>query len=139
MAKAEVPEGERCLNCNTICENCVDVCPNRANAAIRLPEGGVAILHVDRMCNECGNCTAFCPYSSEPCKDKLTLFQTPADFEDSANYGFLFLPDDRVRVRLFDGVSELVLADLDTLPSALCSLIRTVRDKYSYLYAETNI
>ena len=24
------------------------------------------IIHVDRMCNECGNCTVFCPYDSAP-------------------------------------------------------------------------
>lgn len=138
-SKAEICDGERCLNCNTVCENCVDVCPNRANVSIKMPEGGTAILHVDRMCNECGNCTAFCPYASEPCKDKLTLFQTLEEFESSANNGFLFLPSDRVRVRLPDGVTELGTAALDTLPSAVCALIRRVRDRYNYLYAETNL
>lgn len=24
-------ESQRCLNCHIICENCVEVCPNRAN------------------------------------------------------------------------------------------------------------
>lgn len=94
---------ERCLSCDTVCQNCVDVCPNRANVAVRLPDGRTEIVHVDKMCNECGNCTAFCPYASEPCKDKLTLFQTTEDMDDSRNFGFCFLPDGKVRARLDDG------------------------------------
>ena len=45
-------EGERCLSCDTVCQNCVDVCPNRANVAVRLPDGRTEIVHVDKMCNE---------------------------------------------------------------------------------------
>ena len=32
-------EGERCLTCNVVCENCADVCPNRANVVIEMPDG----------------------------------------------------------------------------------------------------
>ena len=55
-------EEERCLACSVVCETCADVCPNRANVAVKLPDGRAQILHVDRLCNECGNCAAFCPY-----------------------------------------------------------------------------
>ena len=91
-------EGDRCLQCATVCENCVDSCPNRANVAIRMADGSHQILHVDKMCNECGNCTQFCPYASEPCHDKFTLFQTAEDMADSHNAGVLFLGGDMVRV-----------------------------------------
>ena len=127
-------EGERCLDCNTVCENCVDVCPNRANVSIKMADGSRQILHVDKMCNECGNCTSFCPYASQPCKDKLTLFQTPEDFVDSKNYGFLFLSENKVRTRLFAGVEEHDLNGDNTLPEAIEALILTVRSKYGYLY-----
>ena len=123
-------EGERCLSCDTVCQNCVDVCPNRANVAVRLPDGRTEIVHVDKMCNECGNCTAFCPYASEPCKDKLTLFQTTEDMDDSKNFGFCFLPDGKVRARL---TTETV-GDPDELPADAALLVRTIRDSYSYLY-----
>ena len=123
-------EGERCLRCDTVCQNCVDVCPNRANVAVRLPDGRTEIVHVDKMCNECGNCTAFCPYASEPCKDKLTLFQTTEDMDDSKNFGFCFLPDGKVRARL---TTETV-GDPDELPADAALLVRTIRDSYSYLY-----
>ena len=132
MAKDVKCEGDRCLACNTVCENCVDVCPNRANVVIRLADGRKEILHVDKMCNECGNCTAFCPYDSEPCKNKFTLFQTERDMDDSKNLGFCFLGDNKVRVRLFnEGVYDL---DHNDLPKDIEIFILTVKEKYSYLF-----
>ncbi len=128
-------EGDRCLDCNTVCENCVDVCPNRANVAIHMADGSIQIIHVDKMCNECGNCTSFCPYASQPCKDKLTLFQTEEDFLDSQNYGFLFLDGQHIRARLFTGIADYDLSADNTLPKGIETLILTVKDRYSYLFA----
>ncbi len=125
-------EGDRCLSCNTVCQNCADVCPNRANVVIRLTDGRTQILHVDKMCNECGNCTAFCPYNAQPCKDKFTIFQTEEDFVDSENFGFLFLADGKVRVRLFE-VKDYTLG-AGELPADIEEFITTVKEKYSYLY-----
>jgi putative selenate reductase len=113
----------------------VDSCPNRANVAIAMPDGSHQILHVDRMCNECGNCTQFCPYDSEPCHDKFTLFQTREDMLDSANAGVLFLSPDRVLVRIFGAPAEYDISTRDNgLPTALDELILRIRDRYSYLY-----
>ncbi|GAI13321.1 unnamed protein product, partial [marine sediment metagenome] len=47
------------------------------------------ILHLDVLCNECGNCATFCPYDGKPYKDKLTLFATKEDFKNSTNNGFM--------------------------------------------------
>jgi putative selenate reductase len=87
-------EAERCLECNVICNKCVDVCPNRANVAIEIDkkEGFHdvwQILHLDALCNECGNCGTFCPYNGLPYKDKLTLFTIIEDFKNSTNNGFV--------------------------------------------------
>lgn len=87
-------EAERCLECNVICNKCVDVCPNRANAAIEMDkkegfQDAYQILHLDALCNECGNCATFCPYDGKPYEDKLTLFATKEDFKNSTNNGFL--------------------------------------------------
>lgn len=71
-----------CFRCN----NCVDVCPNRANYPI--PECKVSI-HIDALCNECGNCACLCPIGISPYQDKFTLFSCAEDFEDSENDGFL--------------------------------------------------
>ena len=133
MACNAACEGDRCLDCNTVCQNCADVCPNRANVVIRFADGRTQILHVDKMCNECGNCTSFCPYASQPCKDKFTLFQTERDMEDSTNRGFCFLADGKVRVRL----GETKDYDLDAsndLPKDIELFILTVKEHYSYLF-----
>ena len=127
-------EGERCLQCATVCENCVDSCPNRANVTIRMADGSHQIVHVDKMCNECGNCTQFCPYASEPCHDKFTLFQTVEDMADSHNAGVLFLGGDKVRVRTFGEPKDYDLGGKNELPAELETLIVTIRDKYGYLY-----
>ena len=83
-------EAERCLECGLVCESCVDVCPNRANVSVKVPGRKTAqVIHVDYMCNECGNCTAFCPYDSSPYKEKFTLFSNEADFSNSENQGFV--------------------------------------------------
>ena len=75
----------RCLGCGSVCEVCCDVCPNRANVAIKVP--GLAkhqVVHVDGMCNECGNCAVFCPYQEgRPTRTKLTLFWSEQDMENS--------------------------------------------------------
>ena len=133
MSKDACCEASRCLDCNTVCENCADSCPNRANVIIKLADGRHEILHVDKMCNECGNCTHFCPYASEPSHDKFTLFQTERDMDDSKNFGFCILPDGKVRVRLY---TESI-CDVDGkngLPDEIALFIRTVKNKYAYLY-----
>lgn len=129
----KVYEADRCLNCSTVCENCVDVCPNRANVVITLPDSRREILHVDRMCNECGNCMSFCPYDSAPYKDKFTLFNSELDFNDSENMGFLVLSNDKVRVRL-GSVKDYFLDELSVLSKDILNLILTVINDYKYLY-----
>ncbi|MBQ8538715.1 MAG: putative selenate reductase subunit YgfK [Ruminococcus sp.] len=126
-------EADRCLNCSTVCENCVDVCPNRANVVITLPDKRREILHVDRMCNECGNCMSFCPYDSAPYKEKFTLFNSQEDFDDSTNMGFVVLSENTVRVRL-DSVKDYALSELYVLGKDLESLILAVIENYKYLY-----
>ena len=125
-------ERERCLNCGTVCECCVQVCPNRANVAIKVPgKEKPQILHVDRMCNECGNCLVFCPYDSKPYKEKFTLFATEAEFDGSENKGFLPVSGRVVKLRL-DGVQTVDL-DRDAIDPDAKALIETVLKEYHYL------
>ncbi len=133
MASSACCEGQRCLDCNTVCENCADSCPNRANVVVKLADGRHQIVHIDKMCNECGNCTQFCPYASEPCRDKFTIFQTAEDMAESQNAGVLFLGGDLVRVRMAD-VKDYDLSKPNQLPAELETLILRIRSHYSYLY-----
>ena len=129
-------EGDRCLTCNVVCQVCADVCPNRANVVIELPDGRHQILHVDRMCNECGNCAIFCPYDSAPYRDKFTLFYTREGFDESVNNsGFLPLGGKKVLVRLNGKVFEADLDGKNDLPADIEVFILTVMNKYSYLMA----
>ena len=98
-------ESQRCLECSYICNRCVDVCPNRANFAIDVRELGMfenpyQILHIDAFCNECGNCTTWCPWSGEPYKDKFTIFASRDDLMASAQLG------------IYVGSREIVMRDL---------------------------
>ena len=127
-------EGDRCLTCNVVCQVCADVCPNRANVVIELPDGRQQILHVDRMCNECGNCAVFCPYDSAPYRDKFTLFLTREGFDESVNnQGFLPLGGKKVLVRLDGKVLEADLDGKNDLPADVEVFIWTVLTKYAYL------
>ena len=132
----ETKEAGRCLGCSTICENCVEVCPNRANIAIQVP--GMEkhqIIHVDYLCNECGNCKSFCPYSSAPYLDKFTLFATEADMENSKNQGFAVLNQEtrRCKVRFFGKNFIWEPEKPAALPDGLGRMIETVCRDYSYL------
>jgi putative selenate reductase len=93
-------EASRCLYCDRICNVCVGVCPNLANfsyridpvkyqlqKAIRNENGSIVfepdklflvdqawqVLNIRDLCNECGNCTTFCPSSGRPFADKPGL------------------------------------------------------------------
>lgn len=130
-------ENERCLTCNKVCENCVDVCPNRANISIKVPGMEMnQIIHVDYMCNECGNCRSFCPYASAPYKDKFTLFANEADMENSQNDGFVVLDSKtkECKVRFLGSIQICKLDDpQDKMYIGLKQLMEAVIEGYSYL------
>lgn len=132
-------EGSRCLTCSNICENCAEVCPNRANIAIRVP--GLLkhqIIHVDYMCNECGNCKSFCPYDSAPYLDKFTLFANEADMKNSKNQGFVVIDRDTLscRVRYLGSIRTWQAGDGEgDIPDGLCKIMEAVCKKYDYLLA----
>ena len=136
----EVQEGRaesgRCLTCSTVCENCAEACPNRANVAIHVP--GMAkhqLIHVDYMCNECGNCKSFCPYISAPYLDKFTLFASEADMADSKNEGFAVLDQEQVscKVRYLGNLLDWKAGEDSEIPEGLRNVMETVCRDYGWL------
>jgi putative selenate reductase len=128
-------DGFRCLSCDALCEVCAEVCPNRANVAIEAP-GFLfkkQIVHLDRMCNECGNCAGFCPHAGEPSKDKFTIFSTLEDFEDSENRGVLFENRGVVMARLEDGGVMRCGPDGGGLSTPYKIIIEALLEKYGYM------
>lgn len=126
----------RCLKCDYICENCVDVCPNRANFALKVPGRDMQqIIHIDYMCNECGNCTTFCPYKSAPYLDKFTLFANVEDMHDSKNDGFVFTSADGDAIVRLEGkeISYKVGSRDTEVFFRLAEIVDAVYKDYNYL------
>lgn len=138
-------EAERCLECNYVCNICTEVCPNRANVAINVEGDNLThrhqVIHIDGMCNECGNCGIFCPNEGAPYQEKLTLFWNEADFNDSNNSGFLLVedgPEPVFKVRL-DGKVFDVKFTADGKPQssidpAISAIIWSAYKNYRYLF-----
>ena len=131
-AKPDGADGCRCLSCNSLCEICADVCPNRANVMAII--GGVhQIVHIDRMCNECGNCAAFCPHAGKPYRDKFTVFSNEKDFADSENAGFLKTGPGAYQVRLEDQSVRGYSTGGNSIPQAWIAAIADLEARYEYL------
>lgn len=108
-------EASRCLYCDELCDICVSVCPNRANYSyqtkpaeyqlitFKLQNNKIVdkkekifritqknqVLNIGDWCNECGNCTTFCPTAGQPFKDKPTLYLTKKSFETATEGYFI--------------------------------------------------
>lgn len=93
------------------------------------------IIHIDYMCNECGNCRSFCPYDSAPYLDKFTLFANVEDMDNSKNEGFTVLNKAEVscRVRYLGNIMEWKSGEKTEIPEALCKVMETVCRDYDYL------
>jgi putative selenate reductase len=123
-------ESERCLECGVLCENCVDVCPNRANISVHV-EGASSpqIIHIDDLCNECGNCSTFCPWTGSPYKDKFTYFSREKDLNESKNSGFFDMGNGRFKVRLEGKVFTSSLDPAEKkMPKEITALIKAARN-----------
>jgi putative selenate reductase len=88
-------EASRCLDCHTYCSICVGVCPNLALFTYQTDQRDqtyqVAVLA--DLCNECGNCTTFCPTSGAPYRDKPRLYANRDDFEAQQDNAFMIFRD----------------------------------------------
>ena len=133
-------EASRCLYCDEICNVCVSVCPNLANfsyriepvsyklqKAIRGEDGNIGtepdkvfaveqpwqILNIRDLCNECGNCTTFCPSGGKPFADKPGLCLSIASLKrEDKGYFLSRLPGRDVLIsKQKEGIRTLTLAE----------------------------
>ena len=118
-------------NCRAVCGSCASVCPNRANVVIQV-NGRKQMLHIDGLCNECGNCASFCAEKSAPYLEKLTVFCSEEELSDSRNAGFAPLPDGRFLLR-WDGRVRRVLPEDSDLSPEIGEVLAAVRDHYPWL------
>ena len=108
-------EASRCLLCDEFCSICTTVCPNLAfhtyeitpatyfPQQIKIENGNYTVrskppfkidqnyqvLHIADWCNECGNCTTFCPTAGEPYKNKPHLYLNKQSFDKEKDGYFL--------------------------------------------------
>lgn len=137
-------ETKRCLSCDSICLRCVETCPNRANTYVTIDNGfkqSMQIIHVDLLCNECGNCGVFCPWDGLPYKDKPTLFSSLEAFKASDNPGFFFTGEKlspNLTVRSSGGTRTIENKALvsESEKDPMVKLAFTVLNSYSYLLGE---
>jgi putative selenate reductase len=107
-------EAARCLRCDRFCSICTSVCPNQAFityglqpfaadlAAWTVHAGQVVAGKPEKFaamqayqtavltdfCNECGNCTTFCPTGGRPYVDKPRLYVSKGEFESQSDNAF---------------------------------------------------
>jgi putative selenate reductase len=112
-----VKEAARCLQCDTICNVCVAVCPNRAMLGFEIADDDrlipavsfvgekfkvayhhkipvrqrFQVLNIADWCNECGNCTTFCPTAGSPYLHKFRLYFDRQKFNAEHNSEALLL------------------------------------------------
>jgi putative selenate reductase len=132
-AETAIREASRCLQCGDVCSVCVTVCPNRANNYYLTKAADVPVWKVDfqakdpsfeiesylkiqqkyqvfnvaDFCNECGNCTTFCPTKGSPFSDKPRFCLTEKSFNQTEN-GF-FLQKDSVATTLLHRNGDKVM------------------------------
>ena len=83
------------------CTNCVTVCPN--NAFLSVPSTNMAGLEaraqylvLAELCNDCGNCTTFCPEEGSPHMIKPRLFLDAGNWRVRGEQGFVVGPNGQV-------------------------------------------
>ncbi|MFA7710920.1 MAG: putative selenate reductase subunit YgfK [Candidatus Neomarinimicrobiota bacterium] len=136
-------EAGRCLECDLLCMRCVDVCPNRANIAVRVEDdnfrNAYQIVHLDALCNECGNCATFCLYENgQPYRNKFTIFSDVTSFTDSQNDGYvrtgnIFLIRTASQTWQFDPEKDTDPKDYSLENRQVINLLQILRTEYPYL------
>jgi putative selenate reductase len=112
-------EASRCLDCDVYCSICVGVCPNFALQTYQTEPFDLCLpeLHLDGdafsvtpgrpyrvaqafqiavltdFCNDCGNCTTFCPTAGMPYRDKPRLYLDRQEFEAQQDNAFMVFRD----------------------------------------------
>jgi len=132
-------EAARCLACDEVCSVCVTVCPNRANLFYQtdlrsypiqqaIQQNGsvsiktvktaridkkIQILNIGDFCNECGNCTTFCPTEGAPYIDKPKFYLSEESYR-SEKSGYL-LANNKIRCKLKGKEASLQLEDQELI------------------------
>ena len=125
------------FDCLKSCGICVDVCPNRANMKVKVQElsADYQIIHIEKNCNECGNCHMFCPKGGYPYLKKTTIYYDLEEYNNSSNTGFLRVGENKLLLRdndknyIYQVNSKVDKSNLETTSEAFIN-------DYSYYFEE---
>ncbi|MBK7096432.1 MAG: putative selenate reductase subunit YgfK [Saprospiraceae bacterium] len=125
-------EADRCLYCDEICNICTTVCPNFANYSYDIEHVKIQlqiiiknefghyeiaddlpfiinqrhqIINIANFCNECGNCTTFCPTNSAPYLEKPKIHLTKESY-DKNHEGYYFDRIDNKNTLYYKNISD---------------------------------
>ncbi|MDM8537753.1 FAD-dependent oxidoreductase, partial [Desulfobacterales bacterium HSG17] len=153
-----IEEASRCLSCDTICNICTTVCPNRANVSCKVEpfkaqtytaistngttfveRTGVftvsqthQVINIGDFCNECGNCTTFCPSSGSPYIEKPKFYLSLADFKKEF-YGYFIQEFKIIKKKNSREISLTENTDTYTFES---EIISSILDKKTFKVLE---
>lgn len=158
-----VNEASRCLWCDEMCNICTTVCPNMANRCYTvtpvsltlkkalLSEDGTIrfeddttfsvrqkyqILNIANFCNECGNCSTFCPTSGAPFRDKPRFYLTTASFNAAEEGYFLSLLKDRKNLIYKHKGSFTTLAEMPGIYIYETDFVKATFDRETFRLTE---
>jgi putative selenate reductase len=99
-----------CVSCNL----CVTVCPNDAMLHVATPEGlGLGerwqYFCLAELCNDCGNCTTFCPERGDPFLVKPRLFLREDVWSEEAGPAYLITGNGQLLVEASEGAPDVDL------------------------------
>lgn len=159
-------EADRCLQCDEICNVCTTVCPNFANfgyeiqpvhyklqkikvdidGTISYPEDEVfkveqkyQILNIANYCNECGNCTTFCPTKGAPYKEKPHMYVTKSSFDETDEGYYLDKKSGEITLLNKDGGKLISLVDKGNSYQYETDLLCLELDKANFRVVSVNL
>ena len=119
-------EIKRCLKCNLLCNTCVTACPNKAIFSYMLDLQNIKIpiikienknITIDEyenfvikqkyqvaiytpFCNECGNCSIFCPTNGSPYLQKPRFYNNIKIFNKESNNAYIIYGEEDYKYSL---------------------------------------
>lgn len=125
------------FDCLKSCGICVDVCPNRANMKVKVQElsADYQIVHIEKNCNECGNCHMFCPKGGYPYLKKTTIYDNLDEYNNSSNTGLLRVGENKLLLRE-NGKSYIYAVNSKVDKSNLEITSEKFINDYSYYFEE---
>lgn len=156
-------EAERCLFCDEMCSICTSVCPNFANVTYEIKplQYNLKKIHIDdnndiqyaddrifevnqqyqilniaNYCNECGNCTTFCPTNSAPYKEKPHIYLTRSSFNE-AEEGFFIEEAENTKLIYKNGEETQTLTDKGPEYIYETSRVKVIIEKHHFQPRQT--